>query len=887
MLARLWSWFDAALHRKQFEREMDSELQGHIQAFTEDLIRRGVPRPEAEKQATREFGAMQLYKDECRDARGLRWADEFVRDLRYAFRLLWKSPAFTLTAVATLALCIGANTAVYSVVDAVLFRPLPYPDPGRLASVILLQRHAGAQYEQAEQDGRMWEAVRDGAKSVDAAVFSAVSGGVNLAVGTTAQYVTQQRVSSGFFRVLGISPLIGREFTQTEDRVGGPPVAVLSYGLWKRVFHADPSIVGEKIVLRGEPYTVTGVMPPKFQSNIPADLWTPLRPSTTGEGGGTNYRVAVRLRPSVSWAEANSEVVRAGQGIIREMHLRADRTASLQLVPLQRGLTEDIREPLLLLWAAVGLVLLIGCVNVAGLLLARSGVRSREIATRLALGSNKASVVRQLLAESLALAVLGGVAGIVLGYFALVGLRALDLSTLGVSETIMLNFRVLGVTAVIALATSLLFGFYPALQTARVDIRSALTQAGTRNASVGHRGWARRSLMVAEVALGVVLLVSAGLLLRTLTHLLGLQPGFDSHHVTTASLSLQDARYSTSEKTMRLFDESLAQIRKVPGIESAGIGLTLPYQRALNSGVKRLDGPHRDSNEQFTNVTYVTPGYFETLRMPLLRGRRFDIADRTNTQAVAVVNEAFVRKYLQDQEAVGSHLGMGKTKCEIVGVISDVQQAAGWGDFGPLDTVPGIYIPAAQVEDKSLQLINTWFSPYWVVRTSIARRNVIEQLQRAVASIDPQLPFAEFKSMDEIRQDSVSFQRVTTTLLGVLAGIATLLAAVGIYGLIAHSVMERTRELGIRMALGATISQAIRTVAMPGVVLAAIGLAVGCVLSLGVSHLLRSLIWGVQPTDPVTFGCVCGALLLIAALASLLPGIRVARIQPAESLRNE
>ena len=325
----------------------------------------------------------------------------------------------------------------------------------------------------------------------------------------------------------------------------------------------------------------------------------------------------------------------------------------------------------------------------------------------------------------------------------------------------------------------------------------------------------------------------------------------------------------------------------MPGIESAGVGLSLPYQRALNDGVRRLDGPHRDSDGQFTNVTYVTPGYFETLRMSLLRGRRFDEGDRANTQTVAIVNEAFVRRYLQDQEAVGSHLEMGHTKCLVVGVVGDVQEAAGWGSFGPLAAVPEVYVPATQVPDTSLQLIHTWFSPWWVVRASLPRRSVIEQLQRAVASVDPQLPFAEFKSMDEIRSGSVAFQRVTATLLSVLAGLALLLAAVGIYGLITHSVVERTRELGIRMALGASVSQAVRSVLMPGIVLTVIGLVVGCLLALGSTQLLHSLVWGIQPGDPITFAYACGVLLLGATLASLLPGLRVARIQPAESLRNE
>ena len=809
------------------------------------------------------------------------------RDFRYAFRLLGKSRTFTVTAVLTLALCIGANTAIFSVVNAVLFRPLPYPDPERLASVATLRRGGGGEYEQTRQDGRTWELVRDHAKAIDAAVFGGASG-VNFVAESGAQYVNQQRVSAGFFRVLGTSPLIGREFTAQEDRVGGPPVAVLSNALWRRAFRSDPSVIGKKIELRGEPYTVIGLMPTGFETNEPADVWTPLRPSTSGEGSGINYQIVARLRPGVSWAQADSEIGAVGQSFIEQWHLPPGQTARLHLMPLQTSLTEDIRKPLLILWAAVGLVLLIGCVNIAGLLLARSGARRREIAVRMALGSNRGAVIRQLFAESLVLAVAGGVTGMLLGYVALQELKVLAADTLGVSQTnVALDARVLIVTGLTAVLASFLFGLYPAIQTTRVDIQSALAQGGSRGTRGASRSWTRRVLVVAEVALGAVLLIGAGLLIRTLVHLNGLPPGFDAANVMTASLSLQDARYATAQKVNRLFEESLQRIRQTPGVEAAGAGLTLPYERALNDGFIRLDGPHVSGQFEITNVTYVTAGYFEALRMRLLRGRLLTPGDRDASQPVAIVNEAFARKYLPEQEAVGSHIKTVEADREIVGVIGDVQQAAGWGDFGPHGAVPGVYVPAAQVNDKYFQLVHTWFSPSWVVRTSAPHQSVIAELERAVAAVDPRLPFAEFRTMDEVRGHSVAFQRLNASLLGVLAGLALLLATLGIYGLIANAVVERTREFGIRMALGCTVSQAVQAVSIPGISLALIGLTIGCTLALGATRILRTLIWGVEPTDVLTFGTVCGAMLLVAALASLVPSLRVARISPAQTLREE
>ena len=887
MFSRLRSLMEAMFQRTRFERDMDDELRTHRETYTGDLVARGVSPHEAAQRARREFGAVQNVKDECRDARGLYWPGELQRNFTYAFRLLRKNPGFTLTAILTLALCIGANTAIFSVVDAVLFRPLPYPEPDRLASVATLVSAGHGAFEQTDQDGTTWEAIQQHSKTIAAAVFSGMPGGINLVAQGGAKYVLQQRVSAGYFGVLGVPLLIGREFSGVEDRAGGPAVAVLSNALWRGAFHADPSVAGQKITLRGEPYTVIGVMPPGFQTSVPADVWTPLRPTTTGEGGGTNYTIIARLRRGVTWPQANAEMNGIGHEITSKWRLKAEQSAVFHLLPLQRGLTADLRRPLFLLWAAVGVVLLIGCVNIAGLLLARSGTRTREIATRLALGSGRAAIVRQLLAESLLLAIGGGMAGIALGYCALLGLNAVVHDALGIWQTVSLDARVLAATAFVSLLTSVLFGVYPALAATGVDLRSSLALGGSRGASKSRKGWARGGLVAAEVALGVVLLTSAGLLIRTLAHFTGLQPGYDGRGVITASLSLQDARYRTAKQVNRLFDESLAGIAGTPGVEAAGIALSLPYQRALNEGFTRLDGPRLNGQFETTNLTYVTPDYFKALRIPLLRGRPFAAADRADSRAVAIVNQAFAKRYLRDQDAVGSHVKTEDTAREIVGVIGDVQEQAVWGDVGPIGPVPDMYIPAAQTGDGFYQMVHTWFSPSWVVRTTTAPAGIRTTLQDAVAAIDPQLPFAEFRTLDEIRSKSMAIQRLETALFSGLAALALLLAALGIYGLISHSVVERTREFGIRMALGASVPHAVGALALPGILLTCIGLAAGCVLARAASTMLRSVIWGVEPGDPFTFVAACGVLLLTAALASVLPSLRVAAIDPARTLREE
>jgi len=886
MLAQVRSWWRALTGQSRLAVEMAAEMDSHIERYAADLVARGVEPGEARRQARMEFGSAAAAAEECREAVGMRWPDEFARDLRYAVRVLRKSPTFTAAAVATLALCIGANTAIFSVVDAVLLRPLPYAHPEQLFSVARHFHGKGSDGYQMNLWGGAWEAVRDNAAYVDASVFSDGSMGVNFAAGGRVEYVKQQRVSAGFFRVLGIAPLIGREFSANEDRQGGPAVAVLSYALWKRAFHADPSIVGRAVDLRGEPHTIVGVLPANFQSIVPADLWTPLRPSRSGEGGGSNYAIVTRLRSGTTWAQANGQIEAVGAPVLRAFG-QDPSTERLRLVSFQRGLTEDVRQPLVILWAAVGLVLLIGCVNIAGLLLARAAGRTREMATRLALGSGRAALIRQMLAESVVLGLCGGAAGAALGWLGVRALKALMPLSLNVWQAVELDWRVLAATACASVAAGILFGLYPALVASRLQIRAALGEAG-RGVAGGRNPWPRRLLVASEVALGVVLLVGAGLLIRTFAHLRGLNPGFDARNVITAELSLQDARYATNQSVNRLFDQSLARMRELPGVESAAVALSLPYERALNDGFRRLDGAHVDTESQITNMFYVTPEYFRVLRIPLLRGRVFTAADSSTAAPAAVVSEAFVKMYLRGDEAVGRHLDLGgDDRREIVGVVGDVQQKSGWGDGSPLAAMPDIYIPATQVDDKFIPMVHTWFSPSWIVRFSGSAEGVIAGMQQALESVDPRLPFAGFHSMEDVRYRSLAEERFQAVLLGALAGLALLLAAVGIYGLIASSVAERTRELGIRLALGATVAQAMRAVALPGLALALAGVAVGSVLAGFASRLLRHLVWGIGPGDPLTFVAVGIGLLGVAAAASFLPALRVTRLNPAETLRQE
>jgi predicted permease len=811
--------------------------------------------------------------------------DTLVRDARYALRMMRRTRASTTAAVLTLAVAIGVNTAVFSIVDAVLLRPLPYPDPDRLALVTRSQ--AGSTASDIAHNGRTWEQLRDHATTVDRAVFSAWPSGVNMLAEQddvpTARHVIQQRVGAGFFRVLGIRPLIGREFEPAEDRAGGPPVTVLSAALWRSMLRGDPNVVGQTVTLRGEPFTIVGIMPDDFRTAHRADLWTPLRASRAGEGGGENYTIVARLGNGVSWARAIAEM----QGIGRD--LAAARPAgypetTLSLESLQEGLTRDLRRPLILLWTAVIVVLLLASVNLAGLLLTRASARRREIATRMALGSSRADIMRQLVVESVVLAVVGGAIGVVFGYAALHGLTVLAEDAFVIWQPVRLDARAIAAAVVLSLTASVLFGVGPALLASRLDVQAGLTESGARSVAGARRRWPQKALVIAQVSMGIVLLVAAGLLLRTFAYLRNLDPGLDVDRIVTASVSLQDARYGSPERVVQLFEAALREIALVPGVEGAAVSLGMPYQRVLNLSFQHLE---RDRTRGITNAAYVAGDLFGTAGIPLRAGRSFEARDTASSPGVAIVNEAFVRTYFDSRDAIGRRIAFAGRDREIVGVVGNVQVRPGWGNNGPLAAMPLAYIPITQTSEGMLRLVHGWFSPVFVVRASGSFEQVTGGLRRAMDAVDPLLPFASLQRMTTVRAESLARPRFLMALLLGLAGAAILLAAVGIHGLVAASVAERTREMGIRLALGATAAQAVRTLALPGIVLTAVGVAIGFAGATAAGNLLRHFIWGVSATDPLTFVGVAALFFGVAAVASLVPSMRLLRLDPATTLRRE
>lgn len=811
-------------------------------------------------------------------------------DFKLGWRQLIKSPGFSITAILTLALAIGANTAVFSLVDAVLLKPLPYPQPERLAIVSMIYSRNGVAVDEetAGLTGTIWQAIKGQVGSIDGAVSSGLSARISLVAANRALTVAPQRVSAGYFRVLGVSPAIGREFAADEDVVGGAAVAVLSDRLWRSAFNGDAAVVGQTILLKGEPHTVVGIMPASFRTSVDADLWTPVRPSTQGEGSGGNYGVIARLKEGASWPQASAEVGATADPLLSRRTSASGVTVSHSLMPLQVEMTSDVRTPLLLLSAAVGVVLLVGCVNLAGLLLARAGRRTREIAIRLALGGDRQRVIRQLLMESLVLSAIGGIAGVALGQIAV---RMLNRSASDLLLTpwgsVGLDARVLSVAVVLTLLTTILFGLVPAIHATRVDVQAALTEGGTRSVAGGARGWPRRLLVMAEVALGVVLLVAAGLLIRTFVHLQTLSPGFEPRNLIAASASLEDARYEDHARIARLFDDSLARLRRVPGIESAAVSLGLPYERILNMGTQIVGPGGQPGDLLFSTMTYVSPGYFETLRLPVRRGRSFSERDTATAPPAIIVNESFVRRYFDGGDPIGRQLRVAGVIREVIGVADNVQQRGGFNGYGPLDALPATYVPFSQFPARGLRVYHGWFSPAWIVRASVSGASVEQAIRSALADVDPQLPLSAVRPVDGVRSAALGRQRMLMTLVALLGGAALLLAAIGIHGLIASGVAERTRELGIRMALGATVGQIVRDAAVPGILMAVGGLVIGCGVAVGVSGLLRNLLWGVKANDPLTFIAVVLTLLAVAIVASIVPALRVRRLDPVTLLRTE
>jgi predicted permease len=799
------------------------------------------------------------------------------QDAHDAVRSLRRSPAFTLAALATLALGIGATTAIFTVVNAALLQPPPYPDAHR----ILVLGH---------QDGQVFHFVREHARGFERIAAHGGSSGWNLVVGEHAEYVAGVPVSDGFFDVLGVRPLVGRDFSPAEDRANGPRAVVLSESIWRRVFSARQDAIGESVLLGGVPHTIVGVMPSGFRTVPAADLWTPLRISATDTS--TNYAVLGRLRDDRSPAQAANELDSLKSGLQRELRgISENRSRALQWMTYQRWLGLGGRDALLLVLGAVVFLLLMACVNVASLQLVRAVTRRREMATRSALGGGHLRLVQQVLTESVLLALAGAALGTLAAQWGVRTLVRLVPGGLLQGRTVDLDWRVLGATLGVALAAGIFFGLAPALATARLDLRSALWEGG-RHTAGRPTLWLRRVFTTAEIALALVLLVGAGLLIRTFVNLRNAELGFDPANVVVGKMSLQGSTRQTGEQLAAFFERTLTGLRAVPGVAAAAVGNNVPIERGLNLALEPPPGSLVDQMRA-VDWRYVTPEYFTVFAIPMRAGRPFDDRDGVSAPPVALVNEAFARSYFGTTLVVGRFIQIARTfkdpPREIVGVLADVKgvSASGWTrGLNALGSpvAPAMYVPAAQVPDIVLQTVHRFFPISWTIRTTRGVE-VVSAVEDVVRAAEPRLPFIRFETMEQLIARDLEMQRFLTILIGVFAAASLTLAAIGMYGLVAYTVAQRTQEVGIRMAHGATRTRVLFAFLAEGLTLASAGVTLGLIGAALLSRLLSSRVFGIEPLDGLTFTAMGALSIVVAGTATLIPALHASRTDPMKALR--
>ena len=817
-------------------------------------------------------------------------------DVRYAVRMMVKHPGFTAVAVAALALGIGANTAIFTVVNAVLLDPLPYFQAER---IMLLGRQFpdGVGFSNSIPKYMVW---RQNQVFESMALYGR-GPGMKLGAGDRPEQVKSGQVSRDYFKVFAVSPSMGRTFTAEEDAPDGPKVTILSHALWQFHFGGDPQIVGRTIPLNGEPYTVVGVLPDGFHPEPPADLWVPLAVDPHSTNQGHYLTVAGRLKPGVSIPTARSEMKLRGEAFRREYPDRIGSTESVAVVHMREAMVRDVKPALLILLAAVAFVLLIACANVANLLLARAAVRQREFAIRAAIGAGRWRVVRQLLTESVLLAGLGGLLGFALGAW---GVRALLLLVPGniprltdaagpAAAVPPLDWRIAAFTIGVSALTGILFGLFPALDISNPDLAATLKETSGRSGTGRRQNRARSVLVVSEVALALVLLVGAALLIRTFMGLRAVKPGIDVHNVLTVQTSMAGSAYSTTAKVDNFTTQVVRRLESLPGVEAAASAVMLPMQGGgidlpFNIvGKAPPKGDQYNGDEQWRSVS---PHYFRAFRIPLLRGRVFTETDTGNAARVVVINEALAKKYWPKEDPIGQVMVIGKglepefddPPRQIVGVVGTVRET-GLGD----GDVCVMYLPQSQNQQAVTALVNSVIPLSWAVRTAMNPLAMRSAVEREFHAVDMSMPVSNERTMEQVVSESVARQDFNMLLLSIFAGIALLLAAIGIYGLMSYAVEQRTQEIGIRMALGAEQRDMVGLVLWQGMKLAVIGVALGLGLAYLAARQLASLLFGVKASDPLTFGAVAAILTAVALVATYVPARRAAAVDPAESLRSQ
>jgi len=880
--------------RKLRQQQLEQELQTHLQMAASDRIERGESAERAQQAVRREFGNIGLVQEVARDRWGWRWLEELLQDLRYGARMLRKNPGFTLVAVLTLALGIGANTAIFSVVNGVLLNPLPYPHPEQL--VTLHESKPNFEFGSISYPNfRDWQK--------DNHTFSSMAISRGYAFSLTgrgeAEQVRGRFISSDFFSTVGVNPVLGRNFTPGEDEIGAAPIVLISAGFWKRKFGSSPDVLGKSLILDGRSYTVVGVVPANFdlflRSFQAAEVYLPVgqwnNPVLPKRAAGLGFHGIARLKPGVSIEQARADLSEVARNLTAAFP-DDDKGVGATLRPLRQDVLGDVQPILLVLFAAVAFVLLIACVNVANLMLARSTGRTREFAIRAALGAGQSRILRQLLTESILLALAGGALGLTLASWGTqAALKHLP-ADLPRAAAVGLDARVLIFTAVVSLLAGILFGLAPALQTRKPELQRTLKEGGRGASSARHR--AQSVFVVVEMAMALVLLIGAGLMIRTMAHLWAANPGFNPQNLLTFGMSLPPSMMTASPDAVRAAVRELdAKIASTPGVQTMSETWGAVPLGSDDEWVFWLDGQPKPAsqNEMSWTIDYIVePGYLQTMGIPLQRGRFFTPQDNERAPLVVVIDDVFARKYFGNEDPLGRRIflnngaNMTGNRAEIVGVVGHVNQ---WGldsdDAQPLRAQ--LYVPCMQMPDAFFSLVPGGIS--FMVRAANTTAGLLDSIRATSRQMSSDQVIYAAQTMDEIISDSLAARRFSMVLLGIFAALALLLSSVGIYGVISYLVGQRTQEIGIRVALGARRWDVLRLVLSHSVQMAVLGVFLGIAASLALTRLMAKMLYGVSATDPLTFVAVSAVLTFVAFSASYIPARRAMRVDPIVALRNE
>ncbi len=873
----------ALIKRDSVERELDDEMRYHVEQLTAANVARGISPPDARRAALLAMEGIEQQKEACRDTRGVSHLEQFAQDLRFGRRMLARNPGFTLVAVLALALGIGANTAIFSIVYGVLFRPLPYPDPDRVATVYMRFQGRGVpRGTMSMADFLTWRArntvfEEPVLRSIAADRFDISSGSGD------PEQVRGSSVSAGFFSALRVEALVGRVFGPGEDRPNSERMVVITEALWRRRYSGDRGVIGQPMVLNGIPHTIIGVLPESFRfPQAPnAQLWTNLLIVPPTRRGPFLYVGMARLKPGVSMEQAQAEMDAAAADVTRETGGKY-KEVKFPVVPLREAITYRIRSALLILFGAVFFVLLISTVNVANLSLSRAQVREREIALRSALGADRGRIVRQLLTESVLLSLLGGATGLIVAYSALRLVRTLNPGNLPRVADIHLDPTVLLFTFAVSILTGIIFGLFPALQTSHANLDASLKQGGKGTVGGAARNRTHGVLIIVETALSLVLLIGAGLLIRSLNRLQQADAGFtaDPAGIVFAPINLSGPRYQNNNAAVQSFFERVTEkIKSVPGMKSFTISDALPPDLGSDSDTFVIQGrPYSPTENPSTSIVTVAPGYFRILGIPMVSGREFNESDTPTSNPVAIVSESWAKRYFPNESALGHRIKAsspelnGTPFMEIVGVAKGVP-------YEGIQRGTMAYYPA---QGQSLST-----STFLVAKPEIPMDSAVAAIRRAVHEIDPSVVVQQPRTLEDVMYESVAQPRFRTVLLAIFAGLALMLAAIGIYGVIAYSVTQRSNEIGVRMALGARRGDVLRMVIAGGMKLTGTGLLIGLVAALALTRVLSDLLFDVRAIDPLTFAGMIVLLAGVSMVACAQPAWRATKVDPIVTLRHE